>query len=650
MTQDSSNANAAATAGCPTPGNGNHTVRATERMARVGRDMQLCYRVDGSAAHPPLVLIAGLGQQLHEWPDELVQGLVDAGFRVVRFDNRDTGRSSRAAIAPPTTAQFLARRFRAEQYTLGDMALDTLGLLDRLDIDEAHVVGMSMGGMIAQTLAARYPSRVRTLTSIMSTTGARGVGRPRLSTYARLFRAPAATRAGFADECVAMMRHIGSHGFPFDVGRVRAVAEEAWDRDGGRNADGAARQLAAIFKSGDRTAELRRITAPTLVLHGDRDVMVHPSGGRATQRAIPGARLLTIPGMGHDLPAGTWPQLISAISDHAHQVPQQLAGASRRAAGGRRGRAPHEPLAGQTVVITGAASGIGRALAQRLSEHGAPVAIVDADRDGLEDTARSLRGPVLAEVLDVRDRQGQLAFAAKVTSWAPRPIGAVFNNAGVAVTAAVADGAIEDDRWLHAINFEGVVHGVRAFLPILLAQGTGAIVNTSSVYGLAAVPYHSAYCASKFAVRGFTEALRHELVGTGVRAITVFPGGIKTNIARSARVWRDPGGLGRSPEQLIAEFDAMALTTPERAAEIIHRGVDAGKARILVGADAYIFDAIARVMPTGYATVLDRLERLVARTASGRDRGVHHPASPGPRDAHLASRGARGGTQPSDAR
>lgn len=278
------------------------------------------------------------------------------------------------------------------------------------------------------------------------------------------------------------------------------------------------------------------------------------------------------------------------------------------------------PLAGQTIVIAGAASGIGRALAQRLSAHGSPVAIVDADRDGLEDTAAGLRTAVLAEPLDVRDRQGQLAFAARVKEWAPSAIGAVFNNAGVAVSSTVAAAAIEDDEWLHSINFEGVVHGTRAFLPVLLEQGSGAIVNTSSVFGLAGIPHQSAYCASKFAVRGFTESLRHELNGTGVRAITVHPGGVKTNIARNGRLRTDPRGLGRSPDQLADEFEKLVRTTPERAAEIIHRGVDAGKARILVGHDAYFFDFVTRLTPTHYWTVLDKLERLAVRASDRQSR------------------------------
>jgi NADP-dependent 3-hydroxy acid dehydrogenase YdfG len=264
-------------------------------------------------------------------------------------------------------------------------------------------------------------------------------------------------------------------------------------------------------------------------------------------------------------------------------------------------------------MITGAASGIGRALAQRLSGLGSPVAIADVDEAGLEKTAAALHGQVLTRVLDVADAADQVRFAAEVREWLPAPLGAVFNNAGVAVTSSVLDAVPEDDDWLHHINFHGVVNGTRAFLPILVEQDDGVIVNTSSVFGLAGMPYQSAYCAAKFAVRGFTDSLRQELRGTGVRAVTVHPGGITTNIARNARIRRDPEGRGRTKEQMAAQFEAITMTSPERAAAIIHQGVDRGKARILVGPDAYAFDALARITPTHYYTVIARLQRLRAR-------------------------------------
>jgi NAD(P)-dependent dehydrogenase (short-subunit alcohol dehydrogenase family) len=276
---------------------------------------------------------------------------------------------------------------------------------------------------------------------------------------------------------------------------------------------------------------------------------------------------------------------------------------------GPRGGRAVRPLAGRPVMITGAASGIGRSLARRLSGLGSPAAIADIDEAGLKETARTLPGPVLVRVLDVRDAADQRRFAAEVREWLTSPLAAVFNNAGVAVASPVLDADPDDDEWLRQINFDGVVNGTRAFLPILIEQDDGVIVNTSSVFGLVGMPYQSAYCASKFAVRGFTDSLRQELRGTGVRAVTVHPGGIKTSIARNARVRKDPEGRGRSHEQMAAEFEALLRTTPDKAAEIICRGVDRGKARILVGPDAYVFDALARVAPTHYYDVMAVLEK-----------------------------------------
>jgi NAD(P)-dependent dehydrogenase (short-subunit alcohol dehydrogenase family) len=268
---------------------------------------------------------------------------------------------------------------------------------------------------------------------------------------------------------------------------------------------------------------------------------------------------------------------------------------------------------GRTAFVSGAASGMGRAVALRLAAHGCPVAIVDQDADGLRDTQELIAGPVLARALDVRDRQAQMAFAAEVAEWAPAPLGLVLNNAGVATSQSIAEGSLEDDEWVLDINLGGVINGTRAFLPILLGQDSGVIVNTSSVFGLVGIPYQSAYCASKFAVRGFTESLRHELRGTGVGAVTIHPGGVKTNIARNARYHAHPLEPDLSHEDAATRFDAMCFTTPERAAKTIHEGVKAGRSRVLVGPDAYVFDALARVAPTRYFDVLACLERLAAR-------------------------------------
>jgi pimeloyl-ACP methyl ester carboxylesterase len=290
----------------------------SERIVDVGRGISLAYDEIGDSGAEPLLLVAGLGQQLQSWPGAFCSELAGRGYRVIRFDNRDAGRSTHLDFPAPGPAAIMARRWSSRQYDLTDLAGDTVGLLDALGLESAHLVGASMGGMIAQTLATLCPQRVRTLVSIMSTTGARRIGRPALSTWLLLAATSPRTRAAAVAGSVRIFRHIGSHGFPFDEAWVREQAGLAWDRD--PTSDGTRRQLAAIFRSGDRTAALRAITAPTLVIHGDRDRMVHPTGALATARAIPGARLETIHGLGHDLPRGAWPVLIDLIDEHARQA------------------------------------------------------------------------------------------------------------------------------------------------------------------------------------------------------------------------------------------------------------------------------------------------------------------------------------------
>jgi len=261
---------------------------------------------------------------------------------------------------------------------------------------------------------------------------------------------------------------------------------------------------------------------------------------------------------------------------------------------------------------------MGRSLAQRLSAYGSPVAITDIDERGLKETEASITGPVLSRVLDVCDAAAQLSFADEVRDWTPTVVGAVFNNAGVALASTVLDGDPDDDQWSWNINFHGVVNGTRAFLPMLVEQNEGAIVNTSSVFGLGGVPNQSAYCAAKFAVRGFTDSLRQELRGTGVTAINVHPGGINTNIVRNARFQKDPEGRGPTREQMVEEFAAVTMTQPDKAAEVIHRGVEAGKARILVGSDAHVFDILTRLAPTHYLDVIGRFQGLINRARRAR--------------------------------
>jgi pimeloyl-ACP methyl ester carboxylesterase len=313
----------------------------TDQFCRRPGGIDLCYRTEGPPGGPPLLLIAGLSLDLTSWPTSLVDGFVDRGFQVIRFDNRDAGRSGRSPVPPPGRLRQLFARPRPEAYDLGDMAADTLALLDHLEVRRAHVVGMSMGGMIAQTLAARHPDRVASLTSIFSTTGRRSVGQPARSTLARMARPPARTREESIARHLAMLSHIGSATFRPDETLERAWAAAVWDRTDprGRHA-GVARQISAIHASGDRTAELRSITAPTLVIHGDTDRMVHPSGGRATAAAIPGSRHLEIPGMAHHLSPGLLQRLVDLVTDHARGAGDPIALAEGRPADTRPGSTP----------------------------------------------------------------------------------------------------------------------------------------------------------------------------------------------------------------------------------------------------------------------------------------------------------------------
>lgn len=283
----------------------------TEHMAKVG-ELELCYETFGSPDDPALLLVMGLGTQMIGWPDDFCRALAARGFQVIRYDNRDIGRSTLfRGKRPPTIKQLLLRDKTAAAYSLADMADDGIGLLDALGIERAHVAGASMGGMIAQTMAARHPDRVLSLASIMSNTGHRWKGMPGLRVYPMFMRRPADNREGAIESTVSTFRLIGSPGFPFEEEELRRIAQLSYER--GYNPAGTARQLAAILAAGDRTDELRRIAAPTVVVHGTRDRMVRPSGGRETAKAIPGARLVEIDGMGHDLPPGAWDRIIDAI-------------------------------------------------------------------------------------------------------------------------------------------------------------------------------------------------------------------------------------------------------------------------------------------------------------------------------------------------
>jgi pimeloyl-ACP methyl ester carboxylesterase len=281
--------------------------------------LKLCYETFGAREARPLLLVMGLASQMVLWDDAFCELLAAQGFRVVRFDNRDVGRSTILREAPiPTRWQLLMRDPRAAAYSLDEMAADAVRLLDHLGIGAAHVVGASMGGMIAQLIAIDHPDRVLSLVSIMSTTGNRRVGRPHPRMALRMLRAARRDREGYIEDHLETYRQIGSAAFDFEEEHKRARAGRCFDR--GIHPAGSARQLGAIVAAPDRTRSLGRVRAPTTVIHGDADPLVGVSGGRATARAIPGAKLLILPGMGHDLPRELWPQIIDAIVHNAAGV------------------------------------------------------------------------------------------------------------------------------------------------------------------------------------------------------------------------------------------------------------------------------------------------------------------------------------------
>jgi pimeloyl-ACP methyl ester carboxylesterase len=295
----------------------------TEQFCDVGRGITLCYERFGSETDPPMLLIMGLGTQMIGWPDEFCLHLAERGFHVVRFDNRDIGRSTRIQGSPPTPRELMTRKIDPVLYTLSDMAGDATGLLRELGVAPAHVVGASMGGMIAQTLAAERPEAVRSLVSIMSNTGNRMKGQPAFGIYRYLLRRAPSEREAYIEYTTGLFKAIGSRGLPFDRDRVRDMVARSYDR--GHDPAGPGRQLAAIIASGDRTEQLRTIRAPTLVIHGSNDRMVARSGGVDTAHTIPGARLMIVDGMGHDLPEAAWPQLVDAIAGHAEAADQATA-------------------------------------------------------------------------------------------------------------------------------------------------------------------------------------------------------------------------------------------------------------------------------------------------------------------------------------
>jgi len=283
-----------------------------ERLAPTN-GIELAYQEIGDPDGEPLLLIMGLATQMLAWDEDFCAMLADCGFRVVRFDNRDIGRSTKIDGAGlPSRADMLLGRRSTAPYLLRDMAVDTIGLMDHLGIESAHLVGASMGGMIAQTVAIEWPERARSLVSIMSTTGNRWVGMPAYKALGTLFARPGKGREAAIENSVRVFRIIGSPAYPMDEEHFRKLAGASYDRSHSRA--GIARQLHAITASGDRTPALERLRLPATVLHGSHDPLIRPAAGRATARAIRDSRLHIFDGMGHDLPRELWPPFVEEIA------------------------------------------------------------------------------------------------------------------------------------------------------------------------------------------------------------------------------------------------------------------------------------------------------------------------------------------------
>jgi pimeloyl-ACP methyl ester carboxylesterase len=300
------------------PGSDLTSTSSGERTAPVG-NIEICYETFGVPSASPLLLVMGLSSQMILWDDEFCETLAGEGFWVIRFDNRDVGRSTILREAGiPKQWQLLTRDARGAAYSLDDMAADAVGLLDHLEIPAAHVVGASMGGMIAQVIAVGHPDRVLSLVSIMSTTGNRRVGQPQPRVALRMLRRVRRDREGYIEDHLNTYRVIGSRRFDFDEARKRERAGRCFDR--GVHPSGSARQMAAIVTAPDRTPLLSELRAPTTVIHGDSDPLVNISGGRATAKAVRDARMVVLEGMGHDLPRELWPQIIGAIAQNAERA------------------------------------------------------------------------------------------------------------------------------------------------------------------------------------------------------------------------------------------------------------------------------------------------------------------------------------------
>lgn len=298
--------------------------RSGEQFASLPSGIDICHETFGDAGDPPILLIMGLGGPMGWWPDDFCELLAARGLFVIRYDNRDTGRSTKLRqhkVGKVEIVRAFAGLGASAPYSIDDLADDAFGLLAELGISAAHVAGVSMGGMIAQTMAIQHPDRVLSLTSIMSSTGKRTVGWQNPKVIPAMLGSAGRTRDAYVARTLRTQAIIGSPSFVTDPKRATARAIETYDR--GWIASGVGRHMLAVLTQADRTEQLAQLDVPTTVVHGLADPLVNKSGGRATAAAIPGAEILEIDGMGHDLPVQLYPTFVQAIGETADRAPSR---------------------------------------------------------------------------------------------------------------------------------------------------------------------------------------------------------------------------------------------------------------------------------------------------------------------------------------
>ncbi|GGB18982.1 hypothetical protein GCM10011492_06070 [Flexivirga endophytica] len=609
---------------------------APDQFAQLPHGIRLCYRVTGEADAIPVLLVSGMSQDLTTWPQDFVDGLAAQGFRVIQHDNRDIGRSTPMTTRPPTLLHQLTGRARPDAYTLEDMAQDSVALLDHLGVRRAHLIGQSMGGMIAQTVAAHHADRVLTLTSMYSTTGAPGVGGVAWSTKAKIAKRPPHGRAEYIARHLEITAHLAGRRYLIDPVVETANASAAWERRGAAGAAGISRQIQAIQASGDRTKAVSTITAPTLVIHGDRDLIVHPSGGQATADAIAGAQLVSVPGMGHHFapalvepllaritdhlngslgPAGRVPEerILERITDHlngspgpAGRVPEERSGGGVSRPAAHRLRRNARRTDNTRAVVTGAGSGIGRAFAQELARRGGQVVCADINPETAQETVSLIEaagGSAIAVKTDVTQEHSVTALADAAQEWFGLPT-LVVNNAGIGGGTPVGEGDLEAWSKLLRVNLWGAIVGCHVFLPLLRRSGHGGLINVASAAGYAAAPGMGSYNVSKSGVLTLTETIAAEIADTDLTVTALCPTFVPTNIF---------AGELMTPEGAVAarRLADRSGSTPESVALAALDGFDRGKLYVMPQLDAKLVWRLKRFAPAIYPTLA---HKAVART------------------------------------